>query len=158
MQRLNGGEDEQVVKQRQLYKSAGGVSNPEGRGQGTKLASLLFASENTQKEAVELAEQLLKIQIKEENIANENVHAYSNAELISEYYRSIGKNKIAAEKYLEAAQYARMSSSDEKAARALYGAAEAFDAAGMKADSKECALKLKELYPTSSWAEKAGDL
>ena len=158
LQRLNGGEDEQVVKQRQLYKSAGGVSNPEGRGQGTKLASLLFASENTQKEAVELAEQILKIQIKEENIANENVYAYSNAELISEYYRSIGKNKIAAEKYLEAAQYARMSSSDEKAARALYGAAEAFDAAGMKADSKECALKLKELYPTSSWAEKAGDL
>ena len=53
---------------------------------------------------------------------------------------------------MTAARYARKAGLAEVAARALYGAAEAFDAAGKKGDAKVTVENLIELYPESSYA------
>ena len=55
--------------------------------------------------------------------------------------------------YLRAAEYYRNVSNGERAAAALYGAAEAFTAAGLTGDARETAGLLKQLYPDSLQAE-----
>ena len=56
--------------------------------------------------------------------------------------------------YLKAAEYYRNVKNNSGAASALYGAAEAFAAEGLKGDARETAALLKELYPQSIQAER----
>ena len=56
--------------------------------------------------------------------------------------------------YLKAAEYYRSVKDSSGAAAALYGAAEAFAADGLKGDARETAALLKELYPKSIQAER----
>ena len=57
--------------------------------------------------------------------------------------------------YRAASKFFRQAGEDEQAQRTLYGAAESFDAAGLKKDAASSAELLKELYPDSKYAEDA---
>jgi hypothetical protein len=56
--------------------------------------------------------------------------------------------------YLLAAEYYRNVKNGNRAAAALYGAAEAFAVDGLYGDARETAALLKELYPQSIQAER----
>jgi tetratricopeptide (TPR) repeat protein len=155
LQKLAGGEDEQIVNQRAQYENNGGLATMEGRAAGTKLADMLWKNTSTQNEALALAEKLYPLQTTKQNEAKESASAVHTALIIAQSYRQSEKNKEAAAKYLSAAQYARMSKDDALASRALYGAVEAFDAAGMTADAKEAAATLAKLYPSSGFTQQA---
>ena len=155
LKKLAGGEDEQIVKQRAAYENAGGLTTSEGRVAGTKLAVTLWKSVSTQPEAVSLAERLFPIQTTKQNETKECTYAAQTALILAQNLRQLDKNKEAADKYLSATQYARMSKNDDLASRALYGAVEAFDAAGMTADAKEAEATLEELYPSSDYTTQA---
>jgi hypothetical protein len=104
----------------------------------------------TQKEAYTLAKSLLAKQ----TTASEYADAAINAELIADYERRNGENASSAKMYLKAAEYYRSVKNDQRAAAALYGAAEAFAAQGLYGDARETASLLKELYPESQQAER----
>lgn len=155
LKQLSSGEDERIVKQRILYENAGGLNSVEGRVAGTKLAGMLWTASSTQQEAIALAQQLYSIQTAKKNEAKESLYAGQNALIIAQSLRMNNKNKDAAIQYLAAAQYARMSNDETLAQRSLYGAVEAFDAAGMNADAKDAADTLTQLYPTSDFTAQA---
>lgn len=155
LKRLASGEDEQIVKQRIAYENAGGLATIEGRVAGTKLAGMLWKN-SSQQESVALAQQLYPLQTSKQNEAKESRYAAQTALIIAQSLRQSEKNKEAAENYLSAAQYARMNKDvDDVAARALYGAVEAFDAAGMDGDAKSTADTLAKLYPQNSFTAQA---
>lgn len=153
--KLSSGEDEQIVKQRIAYENAGGLATYEGRVAGTKLVSLLWKTSASQKEALTLAQQLYSLQTAKQNEKKESLYAAQNAIVIAQSLRQADQNKDAAEKYLSAAQYARMNKNEELSARALYGAVESFDAAGMTADAKSTAQTMTELYPKNTFTTQA---
>ena len=121
-----------------------------GRAAGTELVKLYAQSLSTQDEAFELACDLFARQTG----SGERGDAAYNAEFIAEYNRRKGNNKKAAETYLKAAEYYRSVKNEGGAAAALYGAAEAFSAEGLRGDARETAALLKELYPQSIQAER----
>ncbi len=73
-------------------------------------------------------------------------------------YRNAGENKKAADMYLKAALFAREKNDSNLAQRSLYGAAEAFDAAGLYGDAKAVVDEMKKLYPKGSYTKKAKKL
>ena len=138
----------------QLCK-AGGNNTPEGRKAGSELAALYARSADTSLDAVRLAEQILALQEKFNKNDSESMYAASNADILAQAYKSQGKNKLSAEMYLKAAKYYRICGKSDDAATTMYGAYEAFMAAGMKADANATAKKLKELYPSTRQARAA---
>ena len=114
------------------------------------------SSPSAQKKALPLAEQLFAEQKK--NTAGESSFAARTAMILGSQYRAQNSNKTAANYYLSAAEYFRMNSDSENAARALYGAVESFDAAGLYGDSKETAKTLAKLYPDSRQSQAAQTL
>jgi outer membrane protein assembly factor BamD (BamD/ComL family) len=154
---LNKGADAAIVKLQEAYNRAGGEKTAEGRSAGTQLAAALASSQSTQAQAVALAETLFAVQKK--NSIQEHSDAAKNALLLGAQYRLQNENKKAAQFYLAAAEYYRMTAGSESdAARSLYGAVEAFDAAGMYADSRDVAETLSSLYPDSRQAAAAKTL
>ena len=147
LEQLASGTDERIVTKLAEYKKAGTYTSEEGRNAGTELAALYAESPATQGNAAALAEKILPYQQK--NIKTECSYAARNAALLGSYYRQNGRYADGASKYLSAAEYARMSGDASGAASALYGAVDAFDAAGMFNDSKETAKLLDSLYPDS---------
>lgn len=85
------------------------------------------------------------------NDAARSAEALENALFLAAAYRNAGEGSKSAFLYLDAALFARRAGNDAKAARSLYGAVEAFDAAGLFADSKETFAELQKLYPESSY-------
>jgi len=155
LQKLAGGEDEQIVKQRALFEKNGGLATVEGRVAGTKLADMLWKQTSTQQEAASHAEKLFSVQSAQKS---EAPYAAATALILAQNLRQQEKNKEAAQKYLSAAEFARMNKNDTLAARALYGAVESFDAALMTGDAKKTADTLMSLYPTSDYAAQAESL
>lgn len=100
-------------------------------------------------------ETALKILEKQEKIDEEVSFAGKNALLAAEIYRENGNNLQASSYFLKASKFFRQAGEDEQAQRTLYGAAESFDAAGLKKDAASSAELLKELYPNSKYAEDA---
>lgn len=149
---LIDGADSRVLAMESEYEKAGGENTFEGRKTGTELAELYFERGGEDGKAQSLALRLLE---KQRKIGGESAWASRNAMLLARSYRVRGDNKGAAEMFLETAQLARKAGDDESASRALYGAAEAFDAAGLKADSKASAESLMQLYPDSKYAKDA---
>lgn len=150
---LGKGEDSQIVRKRAEYEAAGGNRTAKGRALGTELAELYASSPSSQKQALSFAEQLFAEQKK--NIADESSFAARTAMILGSQYRMQNGNKTAANYYLSAAEYFRMNSDSGNAARALYGAVESFDAAGLYGDSKETAKTLAKLYPDSRQSQAA---
>ena len=149
LEKIVRGTDRRVAEKESEFNKLGGVSSVVGRAAGTQLVRLYAESLSTQSEAYELAVKLLARQ----SGAEERADAAYNAEFIAEYTRRKGENKKAAEMYLKAAEYYRSVKNSSGAATALYGAAEAFAADGLKGDARETAALLKELYPQSIQAE-----
>ena len=150
LEKIVNGTDRRVAEKESEFASLGGAGTVAGRAAGTELVRLYAESLSTQDEAFELASQLLKKQSE----SSERADAAYNAEFVAEYNRKKGNNKKAAETYLKAAEYYRSVKNDSGAASALYGAAEAFAAEGLKGDARETAALLKELYPQSIQAER----
>lgn len=150
LEKIVNGTDRRVAEKQTEYSKLGGAKTKSGRVAGTQLVRLYAESLYTQKEAYTLATELLPFQTAEE----ERADAAYNAEVIADYCRKNQDNKKAAEMYLLAAEYYRNVKNGNRAAAALYGAAEAFSAEGFSGDARETAALLKQLYPKSVYAEK----
>ena len=148
---ISGG-DSRLVVLTERYESEGGSATRDGRIAGTELAEYLWSDESKKDEAIELAEKLFSIQSKDKNLDHECAYAARCAVILAQSERFANENNASASIYLTAARYARKAGLAEVAARALYGAAEAFDAAGKKGDAKVTVENLIELYPESSYA------
>lgn len=151
LKRLDSGKSEAIVLKENEFKKQGGLDSFEGRKAGTELVSLYSEKNVYEEDALSLAENLLSVQKK--NIGKEFPFAARNAEFIGKKYRKDGRNKDSAEKYLEAAEYYKMSGESGKAAQSLYGSFEAFRAAGLSGDASETARLLRKLYPESREAK-----
>lgn len=156
LEALNAGADEKIVKKEQEYETAGKEKTPAGRKAGTELAALYASSPSDFEKARSLAQTLLPLQ--EKNLPEEAASACENAAFLAKSLRSEGSNQKAAEMYLKAAQYARSGGKEETAQRSLYGAVEAFDAAGKLGDAKASYESLKELYPKSRFLQSAAQI
>lgn len=152
LKKLAGGKDEKIVQKETEYRNAGGKSTPEGRKIGTELAILYAESTQFSADAVKLAEQLLPLQEKSKN-DSESLYAAQNSEILGQAYKSQQKNRQSAEMFLKSAKFYRICGKNDEAAGAMYGAYDAFLAAGMKADANATAKQLKELYPSSRQAK-----
>ncbi len=137
------------------YQKAGEEKTFEGRKTGTELARSFFESGMT-----EPAEKLAKgiLEENKKNIVNESQMAAENGELLAKILRNRTENKQSGELYLSVAQWYRNCGNEQMAAKALYSAAESFDAAAMYGDSKAVVEKIKEIYPDSQWSRKAEEL
>lgn len=148
LQALNSGADKEIFEKEQEYESAGGSKTKNGRKIGTELAKIYFEKPQ-QKKAENLARELFEIQ---KNNGDEIELAGKNAVLLADILRSQNKNAESANMFLAAAEFGRKCGNSEIAERSLYGAAEAFDAAGKKADALSTAKTLINLYPKSQYA------
>ena len=148
LQALNSGADKEIFEKEQEYESAGGSKTKNGRKIGTELAKIYFENPQ-QKKAENLARELFEIQ---KNNGDEIELAGKNAVLLADILRSQNKNAESANMFLAAAEFGRKCGNSEIAERSLYGAAEAFDAAGKKADALSTARTLINLYPKSQYA------
>ena len=148
LQALNSGADKEIFEKEQEYESAGGSKTKNGRKIGTELAKIYFEKPQ-QKKAENLARELFEIQ---KNNGDEIELAGKNAVLLADILRSQNKNAESANMFLAAAEFGRKCGNSEIAERSLYGAAEAFDAAGKKADALSTARTLINLYPKSQYA------
>ncbi len=152
LEKIVSGTDRRVAEKESEYVKLGEAGTVAGRKAGTELVRMYAESLSTQKEAYDLAQKLFA---RQSNAGlDERADAAYNAEFIAEYTRKNGENKKAAEMYLKAAEYYRNVKNNSGAASALYGAAEAFAAEGLKGDARETAALLKELYPQSIQAER----
>lgn len=156
LQELAAGLDSKIVGKKTEYTAAGESATREGRILGTELAALYNDAASTKETAAALALELFNLQ--KENIPDESPGAARNALLLGFWYRKKEMNKKSADMYLSAARYFRMNNDAANAAQALYGAADAFGAAGMPADAKDAADTLKSLYPESREAKAAQSL
>ncbi len=149
-EKIQKGESVEMVKAVSAYEEAGGKNTPEGRKLGTELAELYNRNDETRRQSVKLAEELLAGQKK--NIQEEHAEAARNALLLAEYFYSEENKTQAAENYLLAAEYFRMENNGDKAALCLYTAAECFVHLEKPADARETAKLLEKLYPESRYA------
>lgn len=154
LEKIVNGTDRQVAAKQSEYDKAGKSGTKKGRVIGSELVQLYAGSSDTQKEAFELALELLNRQKDED----ERKYAAANAEFAADYYRRQQDNGNAAKMYLTAAEYFRSINDSVKAAAALYGAAEAFAADGYYGDAEETAKLLKQLYPESKQADRVDSL
>lgn len=154
LEKLVNGVDKRVVNKQAEYEKHKGSTTKAGRIAGTELVQLYAGSSYTQKDAYDLAVELLG---KQKN-PDERSYAASNAEFIADYNRKENNNQKAAEMYLTAAEYYRSVDDSEKAAVVLYGAVEAFMADGFEGDGRETAELLKSLYPESRQAQRVDRL
>lgn len=151
LRRLAAGDSADIAAKLTEYESAGGSDTRAGRAAGTELAALYAASPSSAADGERLAERLLAEQKK--NIPAESLYAARNAFLLGGRYRLAGRNEAAAQMYLLAAEYYRMNGQDGQGAASLYGAADAFRAAGLAGDASETAATLRALYPESREAK-----
>lgn len=151
LKNLISGENSELALLEKRYAENSKTSTFEGRAAGTELAEFLMQNEQSKKDAFNLAESLFKIQSSEKNQTAESSYAARTAFVCARYLRFQNKNKEAAQKFLICAEFARKSENDELAQKAIYGAAESFDAAKLYADSENSAKTLLELYPKSSY-------
>lgn len=153
LKKLASGKNEAVVQKETEYKNAGGNSTPEGRKLGTELALLYAENSDTTLEATRLSEQILPLQEKNNLNGSESLYIAQNAEILGNAYKSQRKTKLSAEMFLKSAKFYRICGKDENSAGAMYGAYDAFLAAGMKSDANATADQLKKLYPASRQAK-----
>lgn len=153
LKKLASGKNEATVQKETEYRNAGGNSTPEGRKAGTELALLYAENSDTTFDAVRLSEQILPLQEKNNKNGSESLYIAQNAEILGNAYKIQQKNKQSAEMFLKSAKFYRSCGKDEDSAGAMYGAYDAFLAAGMKSDANATADQLKKLYPSSRQAK-----
>lgn len=145
---LNVGADEEILKKEREFEKAGGIKTKNGRKIGTELAEIYSKRTDMSGNAEKLASEIFEIQKTNEG---ESALAGKNALLLGEVFRFKNQNLESARMFLSAAEYCRKGGETLLAERSLYGAAEAFDAAGKKADAVSTAEALQSLYPESPY-------
>ncbi|WP_147616048.1 tetratricopeptide repeat protein [Treponema pectinovorum] len=137
------------------YEKSGKNTTIQGRKIGTELCELYKQNGDSFAKIEKFASELLEIQSKFEGESGDSA---KTAIILAEIYRNQIKNEKSANTYLMAAQFARKAGLSSFAERSLYGAVEAFDAAGLKGDASSTAKTLSELYPSSDYAKQANKL
>lgn len=153
LEKITTGTDRRIVEKQTEYEKAGKKSTKKGRIAGSQLV-LLYSEFGSLKDAYSIANEILPLQ----KDSSELSYAASNSQIIGEYYKSEGKNQQAAQMYLKAAEFYRSSSNDDKAALCLYSAVDSFVACQKRADAKETANLLIQLYPESKYAKNVNRL
>lgn len=143
------GSDRRILDKIEEFEKAGGIETKEGRIIGSEIVRLYGENQETQKYGFELA-----VQILEKQQDDEVSFAADNAEFAGDYLISIGENLQAGNYYLKAGEYFGRAGKEMKAASVLYGAAEAYSAAGHKTDALKAAALLTTLYPDTKYAER----
>ena len=147
------GNDPKKIILSKKYESLGKHKTREGRIAGTELAEFIWNAEKYSDAALSISERIYAEQTKSGNIDAECLYAAKNAVILAEGKRHDNECLSSAGYFLAAAKYSRMGGNNELASRALYGAAETFDAAGKKGDAKNVAENLIELYPDTVHAK-----
>jgi len=150
LQKIVSGSDKRIALKQVEYERLGKTSSKEGRKAGSELVMLYWGNNETQKQACDLAYELIAVQ---ESKKNETEYYAKNLSLIAEYNRKINSNKTSAETYLKAALAFRECGKIQSAAESLYSAVDAFIAADQPGDAKETAKTLKDLYSDSVYAQ-----
>ena len=153
LEKIVSGTDKSVAEKYNEFEKLGKTETFEGRKAASQLVQLYAKNDSTLKEAVSLAEEILKNH-KEDSIEEFEIAA-DNAYFLAEYNEKIMKEQKSAELYLEAARYYRACDNADKAAISLYSAASSFKNIGMTGDVKEVVDLLQKLYPESRQAKAA---
>lgn len=154
LEKIVNGTDKRIVEKQSEYERLGKSGTKKGRIAGSELVKLYAESSYTQKEAYDLANEILAKQTSDDEVS----YAAENAEIIADFLRKDNQNKKAAEMYLKAARYFRSAGNSSEAASVLYSAVEAFVVEGLEGDASETSKLLKQLYPNSRQAEKVDRL
>ncbi|MBQ0167140.1 MAG: tetratricopeptide repeat protein [Treponema sp.] len=152
---LSEGADEQTARLLARFNELG-VSSVEGRTVGVELARQYLDLYSRQSQGMKLLEDITSA-ISSDAVFDDmktGVLAYS---LLGRNLRQTDKLEESAAAWLEAARFGA-SVSEEETARALYCAAEAFDAAGKAGDARLVLSQMTELYPRSQWTARAAAL
>ncbi|MBR5645297.1 MAG: tetratricopeptide repeat protein [Treponema sp.] len=153
LEKITTGTDRRIVEKQSQYEKLGKKSTKKGRIAGTELVKL-YSEFGSMKDAYSLANELLPLQ----KDSDELLYAASNADIIARYNKSEGQNKKAAQMFLKAAELYRLSGKDSDAAASLYSATDSFVLEGMKADARETAKLLIQLYPQTKQAKNVNKL
>lgn len=153
LEKITTGTDRRIVEKQSQYEKLGKKSTKKGRIAGTELVRL-YSEFGSMKDAYNLANELLSLQ----KDSDELLYAASNAGIIAQYFKSEGQNKKAAQMFLKAAELYRSSGKDSEAASSLYSAVDSFVFEGMKADARETANLLIQLYPQTKQAKNVNKL
>jgi len=150
LERIIGGTDKRISEKISEYEKAGKNTTVKGRNTGTELVRFYAADASLQDEAYKLAKEVFAKQTDDAEAYN----AAQNAEFIADYERRHFNDQEAGQMYLKAAGLYRKTteSKDNEIASVLYGAVEAFKAAGLFGDAESTADLLIKLYPESTYA------
>ncbi|MCR4742599.1 MAG: tetratricopeptide repeat protein [Treponema sp.] len=156
LERILGGTDKKISEKISEYEKLGKASSKEGRIAGSELVKYYAADSSLQREAYELAQEIIKNQTGDD----ETYLAAQNTEFIASYERKNQNNEKAASLYLKAAELYRKSlnSKPNEAASVLYSAVEAYKLANKIAEAQEISNLLNRLYPSSAYANRARSL
>ncbi len=151
---LNKGDNPELVKIEQEYEKQGKNSTEQGRTAGVQVLRAWANIDGYEDKAVAHGRELLAA-LEKENNPGEAEKTGETALILGNLMRNKRENEQSARTYLKGARYYKASGNLNQSARCMYGAAEAFDAAGMSGDSKLTVEALIENYPDSLWVEKA---
>jgi tetratricopeptide (TPR) repeat protein len=172
LERLVGGDDEQATRFYATWIKNGKNETAAGREAGFSLATLYMSSIKNRSDGLKMVtnlradlERLYADKNTEGSLSSEqreNISLYARVlEQLAKTERDTGTAQKAAQLYVKAAEryaVAGYSDSREKAAHAMYGAVEAFDADKSYADSKAVYKTMQDSFADSQWTAKAAQI
>ena len=172
LERLVGGDDEQATRFYATWIKNNKNKTPAGREAGFSLATLYLSSIKNRSDGLKMLTTLrLDLESLDANTntagslnseQREDISLYARVlEQLAKAERETGTAQQAAQLYVKAAEryaVAGYSDSREKAAHAMYGAVEAFDADKSYADSKAVYTTMQESFADSEWTAKAAQI
>ncbi len=147
LNKIVSGTDKEIAKKYAEYTKLGNNS-VKGRILGTELVALYMKNNSESQEAFNLANELVKLQTSE----SETYYKAQNYENLAHYYKNKNEYKNAADMFLQATEFYRVTDKI-KPAETLYLGTECFNLAGMFSDAEETAQLLINLYPNTEYAK-----
>ncbi len=153
---LSSGTDDSIAKVQFEWEKAGKNDTKEGRSLAYELAALYMQNSNERATAVEILQELhaeLKLRNGEYDVLANVLNSLGKIE------REQGNCTASARYYLQEAEaLASLPNVDNQSARALYGAVEAFECAGMIADATAVFIEMEKNYKETIWYDRAKTL
>ena len=147
LNKIVSGTDKEIAKKYAEYTKLGN-SSVKGRILGTELVALYMKNNSESQEAFNLANELVKLQTSD----SETFYKAQNYENLAHYYKNKSDYKKAADMFLQATEFYRVTDKI-KPAETLYLGTECFNLAGMLSDAEETAQLLINLYPNTGYAK-----
>lgn len=147
LNKIVSGTDKEIAKKYAEYTKVGNNS-VKGRILGTELVALYMKNNSESQEAFNLANELVKLQTSD----SETYYKAQNYENLAHYYKNKNEYKNAADMFLQATEFYRVTDKI-KPAETLYLGTECFNLAGMFSDAEETAQLLINLYPNTEYAK-----